>query len=83
MIEVDDVHKSYRSGAREVVCAYRRTEAEMGGREEERRHAEGRKQRAQADEQPLDGRARLVRIAPAAGQGQPLGLFARRHISLK
>jgi len=36
---MDCVRSAVRSGAAEVVCAYRRTEAEMGGREEERRHA--------------------------------------------
>ncbi|HLB27068.1 MAG TPA: NADPH-dependent glutamate synthase [Dehalococcoidia bacterium] len=35
---MDCVRSAVRTGA-EVVCAYRRTEAEMGGREEERRHA--------------------------------------------
>jgi glutamate synthase (NADPH/NADH) small chain len=37
---MDCVRSALRSGAEEVVCAYRRTEAEMGGREEERHHAE-------------------------------------------
>jgi len=36
---MDCVRSAVRSGAAEVMCAYRRTEAEMGGREEERRHA--------------------------------------------
>jgi glutamate synthase (NADPH/NADH) small chain len=36
---MDCVRSAMRTGADEVVCAYRRTEAEMGGREEERRHA--------------------------------------------
>jgi glutamate synthase (NADPH/NADH) small chain len=35
---MDCVRSAVRTGA-EVMCAYRRTEAEMGGREEERRHA--------------------------------------------
>jgi len=37
---MDCVRTALRTGAEEVVCAYRRTEAEMGGREEERRHAD-------------------------------------------
>ena len=37
---MDCVRSALRIGAREVVCAYRRSEAEMGGREEERRHAQ-------------------------------------------
>ena len=36
---MDCVRSAMRAGADEVVCAYRRTEAEMGGREEERRNA--------------------------------------------
>jgi glutamate synthase (NADPH/NADH) small chain len=36
---MDCVRSALRTGAEEVVCAYRRGEAEMGGREEERRHA--------------------------------------------
>jgi glutamate synthase (NADPH/NADH) small chain len=36
---MDCVRSAMRTGADEVVCAYRRTVAEMGGREEERRHA--------------------------------------------
>ncbi|MEE8347432.1 MAG: NADPH-dependent glutamate synthase [Dehalococcoidia bacterium] len=36
---MDCVRSAIRAGADEVVCAYRRTEAEMGGREEERRNA--------------------------------------------
>jgi glutamate synthase (NADPH/NADH) small chain len=36
---MDCVRTAVRTGAEEVACAYRRTEAEMGGREEERRHA--------------------------------------------
>lgn len=37
---MDCVRSAVRAGADEVVCAYRRSEAEMGGREEERRHAD-------------------------------------------
>ena len=37
---MDCVRSALRIGAREVVCAYRRSEAEMGGRKEERRHAQ-------------------------------------------
>ena len=37
---MDCVRTAVRAGAEEVVCAYRRTEAEMGGREEERHHAD-------------------------------------------
>jgi glutamate synthase (NADPH/NADH) small chain len=37
---MDCVRTAVRSGAEEVTCAYRRTVAEMGGREEERHHAE-------------------------------------------
>ncbi len=37
---MDCVRTALRTGAEEVACAYRRTEAEMGGREEERRHAD-------------------------------------------
>ena len=37
---MDCVRTAVRSGAEEVVCAYRRTAAEMGGREEERHHSE-------------------------------------------
>ncbi|MCH7997992.1 MAG: NADPH-dependent glutamate synthase [Chloroflexi bacterium] len=37
---MDCVRSALRIGAREVVCAYRRSETEMGGREEERRHAQ-------------------------------------------
>jgi glutamate synthase (NADPH/NADH) small chain len=36
---MDCVRSALRIGADEVVCAYRRSEAEMGGRVEERRHA--------------------------------------------
>jgi glutamate synthase (NADPH/NADH) small chain len=36
---MDCVRSAIRTGAEEVVCAYRRGESEMGGREEERRHA--------------------------------------------
>lgn len=36
---MDCVRSAIRSGAEEVYCVYRRTEAEMPGREEERRHA--------------------------------------------
>jgi len=36
---MDCVRSAVRMGAREVSCVYRRTEAEMIGREEERRHA--------------------------------------------
>ena len=36
---MDCVRSALRTGAGEVVCAYRRTEAEMGGRQEERQHA--------------------------------------------
>lgn len=36
---MDCVRSAVRTGAEEVVCAYRRTEAEMGGRAEERRNA--------------------------------------------
>jgi glutamate synthase (NADPH/NADH) small chain len=36
---MDCVRSAVRLGAKEVVCAYRRSEVEMGGREEERRHA--------------------------------------------
>ena len=37
---MDCVRSALRIGGQEVVCAYRRSEAEMGGREEERRHAQ-------------------------------------------
>ncbi len=37
---MDCVRSALRIGADEVVCAYRRSEAEMGGRKEERRHAQ-------------------------------------------
>jgi glutamate synthase (NADPH/NADH) small chain len=37
---MDCVRSALRTGADEVVCAYRRSEAEMGGRAEERRHAD-------------------------------------------
>lgn len=37
---MDCVRTALRGGAQEVVCAYRRTEAEMGGREEERHNAD-------------------------------------------
>jgi glutamate synthase (NADPH/NADH) small chain len=37
---IDCIRTAVRSGAEEVTCAYRRTVAEMGGREEERHHAE-------------------------------------------
>ncbi len=37
---MDCVRSALRIGAREVVCAYRRSDAEMGGRKEERRHAQ-------------------------------------------
>jgi glutamate synthase (NADPH/NADH) small chain len=37
---MDCVRTAVRAGAQEVTCAYRRTVAEMGGREEERLHAE-------------------------------------------
>ncbi len=37
---MDCVRTAVRAGAEEVVCAYRRTEAEMGGRGEERHHAD-------------------------------------------
>jgi glutamate synthase (NADPH/NADH) small chain len=36
---MDCVRSAVRAGAEEVHCVYRRGEAEMGGREEERRHA--------------------------------------------
>jgi glutamate synthase (NADPH/NADH) small chain len=36
---MDCVRSAIRLGAKEVTCVYRRTEAEMLGREEERRHA--------------------------------------------
>ncbi len=36
---MDCVRSALRAGAREVYCVYRRTDAEMVGREEERRHA--------------------------------------------
>jgi glutamate synthase (NADPH/NADH) small chain len=36
---MDCVRSAVRTGADEVVCAYRRDEEQMGGREEERRHA--------------------------------------------
>ncbi|MBI2913780.1 MAG: NADPH-dependent glutamate synthase [Chloroflexi bacterium] len=36
---MDCVRSAVRTGAEEVYCVYRRTEAEMLGREEERRHA--------------------------------------------
>ncbi len=36
---MDCVRSAVRTGAKEVSCVYRRTEAEMLGREEERRHA--------------------------------------------
>ena len=36
---MDCVRSALRTGAGEVICAYRRTEAEMGGRREERQHA--------------------------------------------
>jgi glutamate synthase (NADPH/NADH) small chain len=37
---MDCVRSALRGGAEEVVCAYRRTEAEMGGRTEERHNAD-------------------------------------------
>ncbi len=37
---MDCVRTAVRAGAEQVTCAYRRTVAEMGGREEERHHAE-------------------------------------------
>jgi glutamate synthase (NADPH/NADH) small chain len=37
---MDCIRSAVRAGAEEVVCAYRRTVAEMGGREEERHNAE-------------------------------------------
>jgi len=36
---MDCVRSAVRTGAEDVVCAYRRDEEQMGGREEERRHA--------------------------------------------
>jgi glutamate synthase (NADPH/NADH) small chain len=37
---MDCIRTAVRTGAEEVICAYRRTVAEMGGREEEHRHAD-------------------------------------------
>ena len=37
---MDCVRSAVRAGAQEVYCVYRRTEAEMPGRQDERRHAE-------------------------------------------
>ncbi|MDP2675220.1 MAG: NADPH-dependent glutamate synthase [Dehalococcoidia bacterium] len=65
---MDCVRSAVRSGAAEVVCAYRRTEAEMGGREEERRHANEEGVRFLYRTAPVrfvggdDGRVKAVRL---------------------
>ena len=65
---MDCVRSAVRSGCAEVVCAYRRTEAEMGGREEERRHANEEGVRFHYLTAPIrfvagdDGRVKAVRF---------------------
>jgi glutamate synthase (NADPH/NADH) small chain len=65
---MDCIRTALRTGAQEVVCAYRRTEAEMGGREEERRHADEEGVRFHYLAAPIrfigddSGRVRAVRL---------------------
>ncbi|TET95134.1 MAG: NADPH-dependent glutamate synthase [Dehalococcoidia bacterium] len=82
---MDCVRTALRSGAEEVVCAYRRTEAEIGGREEERRHADEEGVRFHYLAAPIrfigddSGRVRAVRLQrmklgelDASGRPRPL-----------
>ena len=82
---MDCVRSAVRAGAKEVLCVYRRSEREMGGRAEERQHAreEGVKFLFQAAPVEVlagpNGRVRAVRIqrmelqAPdATGRARPV-----------
>ncbi len=65
---MDCVRTAVRTGAEQVTCAYRRTVAEMGGREEERHHAEEEGVRFHYLVAPIrfigddNGRVRAVRL---------------------
>src|SRR5579859_1266035 len=82
---MDCVRSAVRAGAKEVLCVYRRSEREMGGRAEERQHAREEGVRFLFQAAPVevlaapDGRVQAVRIqrmelqAPdATGRARPV-----------
>ena len=83
---MDCVRTAVRLGAREVTCAYRRTEAEQTGREEERVHAREEGVRFEYLAAPLrieagpDGRAARVQFARMA-LGEPDESGRRRPVA--
>jgi glutamate synthase (NADPH/NADH) small chain len=84
---MDCVRSALRTGAGEVVCAYRRTEAEMGGRVEERRHAHEEGVRFHFLTVPIrfvageDGRVQSVRFQRAE-LGEPDESGRRRPVPI-
>jgi glutamate synthase (NADPH/NADH) small chain len=82
---MDCVRTAVRLGAREVTCAYRRTEAEQTGREEERTHAREEGVRFEYLASPLrfeaggDGRVARVRFSRMA-LGEPDESGRRRPV---
>jgi len=71
----DCVRSAIRLGAREVTCAYRRTEAEMPGRAEERRYARDEGVRIEFLAAPL-------RVLGVHGAGRVAGVeFARMELT--
>ena len=82
---MDCVRTAVRLGAKEVTCAYRRTEAEQLGREEERVHAREEGVRFEYLAAPLrieanaDGRAARVHFARMA-LGEPDATGRRRPV---
>jgi len=82
---MDCVRTAVRLGASEVTCAYRRTEAEQQGREEERKHAREEGVRFEYLAAPLriaagaDGEAGSVRFARMA-LGEPDESGRRRPV---
>lgn len=71
---MDCVRSAVRTGAKEVICAYRRTESEMVGRADERMHAKEEGVTFMFQVSP-------VRILPAVG-GDRVGAVRFQHMKL-
>jgi glutamate synthase (NADPH/NADH) small chain len=71
---MDCARSAVRAGAKEVFCVYRRSEREMGGREEERQHAR---------EEGVKFLFKAAPVAVLAGPGGRLGAVTIRRMELK